>query len=252
MFVDPCAGDTEVHSELRRVKQPNGPRTGLAALVKELCDALGDLLDRVGCELRGGVPQAPPALGAGWGWGCCVGSRLDGVWCSHIWAAFQEFVLACLRQAPACRRQRRRLRCARAISQQHKSEAAGSRHRVAVGAASLAGTCCPFVRKGRSPRRVADVLAWPSKDLDPGGRRRTMGRLRQVPPRCANSRGPARRSRPFMQLPRYYTPSRPDPPGGVVWWQPSGLPRALRAKGARHEHHTRLVCQGGPSLRRSL
>jgi hypothetical protein len=56
MFVDPCAGDAEMCGELRSVKQLGWLRAGVAAFVEELCDALGDLLDRVGCEFGGGVP----------------------------------------------------------------------------------------------------------------------------------------------------------------------------------------------------
>jgi hypothetical protein len=45
-----------VYGELRRVEQPSGLGASLAALAQELRDALGDLLDCVGCELGGGVP----------------------------------------------------------------------------------------------------------------------------------------------------------------------------------------------------
>jgi hypothetical protein len=87
VFVDPCAGDAEVDSELPRVEERGRLRAGVAAFAQELCDALGDLLDGVGCELGGGVSQTTPLDASR---GCGVGSRFEGVWCSHVGLAFQR------------------------------------------------------------------------------------------------------------------------------------------------------------------
>jgi hypothetical protein len=54
---------------------------------------------------------------------------------------------------------RRRLRCARASSPQHESQAAGRPQRVVVGAAPPGATCCPSARKSD----MSTTLGLPAK-----------------------------------------------------------------------------------------
>ena len=137
---------------------------------------------------------------------------------------------------------------ARVSGPQHERQAPGHRHRVILAEGSRGATCCRFATRTRPRQGVADALARPCRTWIPAAREVRSADRHQLPPRCANSRGPARRSSPFMQLPAYYAPPQANAPnlpvGEAQQGQSVGLPRALRAKGVQHEQHIRLARQG--------